>query len=122
MKTNLDRLVGPETETDNIINRMEKAVKPEPAEAVGHASVEFGAQQRPSTAIGNTQTDFDDEAHIDSTPVIAESGVIVKGKPGMIVKGLIQGTPLVWKSTQVQLIPSLLRTCTTVYYRKRDLY
>lgn len=97
MKTNLDRLVGPETETDNIINRMEKAVKPEPAEAVGHASVEFGAQQRPSTAIGNTQTDFDDEAHIDSTPVIAESGVIVKGKPGMIVKGLIQGTPLVWK-------------------------
>lgn len=122
MKTNLDRLVGPETETDNIINRMEKAVKPEPAEAVGHASVEFGAQQRPSTAIGNTQTDFDDEAHIDSTPVRAESGVIVKGKPGMIVKGLIQGTPLVWKSTQVQLIPSLLRTCTTVYYRKRDLY
>lgn len=29
--------------------------------------------------------------------MIAEYGVIVKGKPGMIVKGLIQGTPLVWK-------------------------
>lgn len=73
------------------------AVKPEPTEAVGHASVEFGAQRRPSTALGKTQTNFDDEAHIDFNPVIAEYSVIVKGKPGMIVKCLIQGTPLVWK-------------------------